>query len=217
MSDTYTPISGGLVVIFEGLDGVGKTTQLKLAQDDLEERGYRVHPTRNLGGSPIGEELRSVMLSSLARPPAVNLYLSVAIQEALGQVINEERNKGSIILLDRGPMSLVAYQSYGDKLDKTTCWRFAEEGITKLKPEQIILYNMDIEAALVRARERNQSAKADYYESKPLSYFEDVLEGLLKGADKYAASTIDASQTIEAVHDQTMALIDKLLESKLNA
>ena len=161
MSEINKAIPGGLVAIFEGLDGVGKTTQLKLAQAALEERGYNVHPSRNLGGSPIGEEVRQIMLSPIERPPAVNLYLSVAIQEALAEAIDEQRSRGSIILLDRGPMSLAAYQTYGDKLDEQTGWHFADAGIGMFKPEQVILYNMGIEAALDRARARNQSAKTD--------------------------------------------------------
>jgi len=215
MSEINKAIPGGLVAIFEGLDGVGKTTQLKLAQAALEERGYNVHPSRNLGGSPIGEEVRQIMLSPIERPPAVNLYLSVAIQEALAEAIDEQRSRGSIILLDRGPMSLAAYQTYGDKLDEQTGWHFADAGIGMFKPEQVILYNMGIEAALDRARARNQSAKTDYYESKPIGYFQGALDILLKGADKYEADTIDANQSIEVIHDQTMALIDKAIEQKL--
>jgi dTMP kinase len=217
MNKANKTVTGGLVVIFEGLDGVGKTTQLKLAQTALEEQGYSVHPTRNLGGSPIGEELRQVMLGSSERTPATGLYISVAIQEALVEVIKEKRSQGSVILLDRGPMSMVAYQSYGENLDQGIVWKFGDEGIDKLQPEQIILFDMPVAAALKRATDRSSVAKADYYESKPLSYFENVRSLLVSAANKFGAKTIDANQTIEQIHASTMTLINQAMEDKLKA
>jgi dTMP kinase len=215
MSEINKTIPGGLVAIFEGIDGVGKTTQLRLAHTDLEARGYNVHATRNLGGSAIGERLRSIMLDPTDRPPAVNLYLSAAIQEALAIEIDKERGKGSIVLIDRGPMSLVAYQSYSEKMTEQEGWHFGDSGIKMFKPEQIILYNMDIESALGRARARNQTAKTDYYESQPMSYFKGALDILLHGAEKYGAATIDANQAIDVIHNQTMALINQAIDDKL--
>src|SRR4051794_4239442 len=95
-------IDGGLVIIFEGIDGVGKTTQLNLVREELEAEGWAVYGTRNLGGTPIGEELRKTLLSSLERPETTNVYISAAIQEALVAAINGQREAGKIILLDRG-------------------------------------------------------------------------------------------------------------------
>src|ERR1700722_19360970 len=101
MSTTPQPIPGGLIVVLEGIDGVGKTTQILLAKDLLIKRGWPVYITRNLGGTPIGEELRKVMLDSLERPATTNLYLSVAIQEALAEALEIERAQGKLILMDR--------------------------------------------------------------------------------------------------------------------
>lgn len=111
MQPTPRPLTDGLLVIFEGIDGSGKTTQAKLAQDALQTAGWSsLYPSRNLGGTPIGEALRKVIKSPLERPNTTNLYISVAIQEALIKVIQSERTKGSFILMDRGPISLAAYR-----------------------------------------------------------------------------------------------------------
>ena len=69
-------MEGGLVVAFEGPDGVGKSTQLALASEELVENGWAVHATRNLGGTPIGEDLRKVMLSEHERPAETDFHLS---------------------------------------------------------------------------------------------------------------------------------------------
>ncbi len=66
MAQKAKRIEGGLVIIFEGIDGVGKTTQLELARKELEKAGWPVVTTRNMGGTPIGEALREVMMSPVA-------------------------------------------------------------------------------------------------------------------------------------------------------
>src|ERR1039458_4190816 len=111
-------ISGGFLIIFDGIDGVGKTTQLNLADQSLKAEGWPVSISRNLGGSPIGEALREVLLKPIDRPPTTDLHVSVAIQEALVPAIVTERQAGRLILMDRGPLSLAAYQIYGSGVDE---------------------------------------------------------------------------------------------------
>src|SRR5438270_2506303 len=103
-------VSGGSIIIFDGIDGVGKSTQLKLAEEVLTQNGWSTKTARNLGGTPIGEELRKVIKSDIPRPPETNLYISAAIQEALIQSMAEDRQQGKLILMDRGPLSLAAYE-----------------------------------------------------------------------------------------------------------
>lgn len=216
MSVLPRPIHNGLLVIFEGIDGVGKTTQVLLAKDLLAKQGWPVYITRNLGGTPIGEELRKVMLTTLERPSATNLYLSVAIQEALVESIQMERAKGQLILMDRGPLSLAAYEIYGGGLNEDLGWQYVDAGMQKLQPELTIIYTADVETALERAQRK--SRKADYFESKPPSFFEKVAQGYSDGAVRYPAYKaviIDAGQPIEAVHSQTMQAIEEALDKKL--
>jgi dTMP kinase len=203
------PLPDGLVIMFEGIDGVGKTTQLKLAQATLEKAGWPVLATRNLGGTPLGDELSKVVMSMLERPPLTDFYVSLAIQEPLLDVIDAARKEGRIILMDRSPLSLAAYQIYGGGVDQTLGWHHVQAGMDRLKPEAIILYETDIETALERGREH--SGKADYFESKPLDYFQKVAHGYQVAADRYHATAIDAGQAIPAIQEQTMAVIAKLL------
>lgn len=199
----------GLVVIFEGIDGVGKTTQLHLAQEALEKAGWPVMTTRNLGGTPIGEALREVIKSPLERPPMTDFYVSLAIQEPLLDVIDQARKEGKIILMDRGPLSLAAYQVYGTDILEAVGWQYVEAGMERLRPESVILYDMDAKTAL----SRKDGKKTDYFESKPLSYFQKVADGFRKAAGRYRQATIiDGAQSISSIHEQTMAAIAELLK-----
>jgi dTMP kinase len=203
----------GFLVIFDGIDGSGKTTQLNLMAENLISMGKTVKTTRNLGGTPIGEELRRVLLLPIERPPTTDLHVSIAVQEALIPALNHEKAEGSLILLDRGPMSLVAYQSFGSGLDKDLCWQFADRGLEQLKPDLIIVYDADTHTALERARQH--SASADYFESKPYDYFDRVASGFREASerykDKYNVQLIDANRDFEQIHSQTMALITRLI------
>lgn len=216
MSQVVGRIDDGLVIVFEGIDGTGKTTQLELAQAELSKEGWPLHTSRNLGGTPIGEELRRVILSPLQRPETTNLYISVAIQEALIGAIETERAHGKIILMDRGPLSLAAYEIYGSRLDPDLGWPHVEAGMAKLKPELTIIYDTDVGTALQRTHAK--PGKADYFESKSADYFERVAEGYRDAAKRYNQTCviIDAGQSIEAVHEQTAQVIRQALASHLH-
>lgn len=199
--------------MFEGIDGAGKTTQLELVQEALEADGWPVFTTRNMGGTPIGEALRKVILSDLERPPLTDFYASLAIQEPLIAVINQARKDGKVILMDRGPLSLAAYQIYGGGIDAALGWRHVESGMERIKPDGIILYDIDPGAAL--ARVRNPSKQSDYFESKPLDYFQNVADGFKEAAGRYGGvATIDAAQPIAEVHERTMAVVEDLLKNR---
>lgn len=211
MNHSGGPIKGGLVVVLEGIDGSGKTTQLRLAEASLKEQGWPVYSTRNLGGTPIGEALRQVIKSPLERPDTTNLYISVAIQEALAEVISAKRQQGHLILMDRGPLSLAAYEVYGGGLDPKLGWQHVDEGMSKLSPELTIIYETDVAVALKRLGLGTEPA--DYFESQPPDYFERVAAGYRAAAERYTGRvvTIDGSQSVQLVHDQTMAAISRLL------
>lgn len=213
MSQTAGSVDGGLLIIFEGIDGTGKTTQLELARDKLSAEGWPVQVSRNLGGTPIGEKLREIIKSPLSRPEMTNLYVSAAIQEALVETIASERQRGKVILMDRGPTSLAAYEIYGGGLRPDLVWPYVDDGMARLKPELAIIYDVDVPAALGRIKPKSGD-KADYFESQSPDYFKRVAAGYAAAAKRYGSClTIDGGQPIEAVHQQTMQAIRRTLAS----
>lgn len=202
-------IEGGLVIVFEGVDGVGKTTQLELARKELEKSGRQVTTTRNMGGTPIGEALRDVLMSAdLDRPPLTDFYVSLAIQEPLLDVIDAARAEGKVVLMDRGPISLAAYQIYGGGIDEAWGWRHVDNGMQRIRPDATILYDMDPEAALERNREHPE--KSSYFERKSPEYFRKVADGFHEAGKRYTMTAVDASRSIDQIHEKTMSVIEHL-------
>lgn len=203
--------NNGLLIVFDGIDGVGKTTQLSLVQDELVKQGKAVEASRNLGGTPIGEALREVMLSRSERPESANVYISAAIQEALIEALQAKRAGDSVILMDRGPLSLAAYEQYGSALPESLVWPLVERGMAALAPDLTIIYEADVATAVSRSKQR--ADKADYFESKPSAYFERVADGYRQAGKRYGDQVIfiDASRAIEDIHQDTMAALAKLL------
>ncbi len=203
------PLPHGLVIMFEGIDGVGKSTQLKLVQEALENAGWSVMTTRNMGGTPIGEALREVIKSPVERPPLTDFYISLAVQEPLLELIDKARSEGKVVLMDRGPLSLAAYQIYGAGIDPEFGWQHVSAAMDRISPKAVLLYGVDdVRTALGRKQGNGQ----DYFENKPDDYFVKVAEGYREAARRYGVVTmIDASRTIPQVEAATMAAITKLL------
>lgn len=209
MDENKRHIDGGVLVMFEGIDGVGKTTQLKLVEQALTQDNWRVTTSRSPGGTPIGEALRTALLEPVPRPSMTDLYIAAAIQEALIEAMDVSRDSGSVMLHDRGPLSIAAYQIYGGGIDASIGWSYVDDGMKRLKPDLVIMYTCDTKKALDRAH--SKSKEGDFFENKPLDYFEKVASGYEAVAKRYPVVTIDASQSIEAIHAQTMEHINKLL------
>lgn len=206
-------VPGGLVVFFEGIDGVGKTTQLQLAAESLRSEGWSVETTRAHGGTDIGEALREISLSDMERPVGTDLGISVAIHEALAAKVDILRQAGQVVLIDRGPFSMVAYQMYGDGLELERGWQAVEHDLSIFSPELNIVYTAAISVAEERMHKRS-GKKANYWESKPAGFFDVAQQGYMDAAERFGGTVIDAEQSIDAVHSQTMEAIRSALESK---
>lgn len=209
-------IANGLVVLFEGIDGIGKSTQLQQALQALQTDDWQVAASRNLGGSPFGEQLREVLLSPTERPPLAELHVSAAIQWALAEVVTQHREAGDVLLIDRSPLSLGAYNIYGSGVDPEIGWPYVESGMDQLRPDLVILYEGDIANAIERARA--SAGEIDYYESKSFEYFERVVEGYQEAKRRFGTliQVVNADQPIADVHRQTMTLIQKALDTAIS-
>lgn len=206
-------VPGGLVVFFEGIDGVGKSTQLEMAAKSLRGDGWAVETTRAHGGTDIGEALREVSLSDMERPVGTDFGISVAIHEALAVKVDEWRRLERIVLIDRGPFSMVAYQMYGDGLELERGWQAVEHDLGLFSPELNLVYTAALSVAADRMHQRS-GEKANYWESKPAGFFDLAQQGYMDAAERFGATVIDAERSIDAVHDETMAAIQTALKHK---
>lgn len=201
----------GLIVYFDGPDGVGKTTQLKLAEEALKTIGHAVYATRTLGGTDIGEKLREVVLLDIPRPAATDMHVTMASQYALAEDVLKRCGRGEIVLIDRSPLSIVGYQVYGDGLAKEKGYNAAQELLNVFMPDLIITYFLDEIKWQARRQNRDHAERHNYFENKPVDYHRQVAAGFREAAAHFGAQTIDASGTQDEIHQATMTLIQKKL------
>src|SRR5206468_3020522 len=131
--------------------------------------------THQLGGTEIGEALRQVMFSALPRPAITNLHISLAIYFALAQEVAKKRDEGHIILIDRSPLSLVAYQVYGDGLDEKTGYNACDASMKAFDPDTIIVYDAPLQTLQSRRGQRHKDS--DYFEQQQIDYHERTTAG----------------------------------------
>jgi dTMP kinase len=153
----------GLFVSFEGLDGSGKSTQLRLLQERLEAEGYAVTATRQPGGTPIGERIRSLLLDSrtdkLASLAELGLMFSDRAQ-SIAEVIAPALDAGQVVLCDRFTDSSEAYQGGGRQLGSQVVLDLHAALCGGLQPDLTLLLLPNFELSLARARRRNQRTVA---------------------------------------------------------
>lgn len=152
----------GYFITFEGLDGSGKTTQLRRLAATLEAEGHNVVTLRQPGGTPLGDRIRAVLLDSKSEAalgpiaPAAEMALMFADRaQSIAQIIIPALEAGSIVLCDRYTDSSEAYQGGGRQLGSERILAMHAAACDNLQPDLTILLLPSLEASLKRARRRN--------------------------------------------------------------
>lgn len=198
-----------MLISFEGVEGAGKTTQMRLLADRLEaERGLRnVLLTREPGDGPLGQELRRLALHPPQGVPVdarAELFIMLADRaQHVGLVIAPHLMAGGIVLCDRYADSSVAYQGYGRGLDTAhiqSLNAFATQG---LAPDLTVLLDLDPALGLARQHERSRM------EEERLPFHERVRAGFLAlaRAEAQRFAVISADRMPEAVHADVWAAV----------
>lgn len=168
-------------ITFEGVEGCGKSTQLRLLDERLRTLGRDVRATREPGGTPLGERLRALLLDG-ARAPldpiAEWLLFEADRRQHLAEVVRPALAAGAWVLCDRFSDSTEAYQSAGRGLD--AAFIDAVDGRVRdgLAPDLTLLYDLDAAEGLARARRRD--ARKDRFESEELAFHERVRRRFLE-------------------------------------
>ena len=168
-------------ITFEGVEGCGKSTQLRLLDERLRAESRDVRATREPGGTPLGERLRALLLDA-ARAPldpiAEWLLFEADRRQHLAEVVRPALAAGAWVLCDRFSDSTEAYQSAGRGLD--AAFIDAVDGRVRngLAPDLTLLYDIDAAEGLARARRRD--AREDRFESEELAFHERVRRRFLE-------------------------------------
>jgi dTMP kinase len=187
----------GVFVSFEGGDGVGKSTQLRLLADWLAGRGRDVVTTREPGGTPLGVELRRVVMhGDHVAPRAEALIYAADRAHHVATVIRPALERGAVVLTDRFLDSSVAYQGVGRELGAEAVERINLWGVEGLLPDLTVLLDLDPRVGLSRltgAPDRLERAGVEFHERTRRAFLDRA------AADPGRWLVVDAARSAEAI------------------
>jgi dTMP kinase len=188
-----------LFLSLDGIDGTGKSTQCRLLVNWLRGQGHKVVSCVDPGGTPLGQELRHIVLShkhAIADSCEALLFMASRAQ-LVAEVIRPALAAGQVVVSDRFLLATIAYQGYGRKLDVDQLWQVGELATGGLQPDRTFVFDLPVELARTRRHRR----AADRMESEPTDYHERVRQGFLAEASRQPGRIIvlDASPTIDEV------------------
>jgi dTMP kinase len=201
----------GLFVTFEGLDGSGKSTQLRRLQEWLEAEGFAVTATRQPGGTLIGERIRSLLLDSrtdkLASLAELGLMFSDRAQ-SIAEIITPALETGKVVLCDRFTDSSEAYQGGGRQLGSRVVLDLHAALCGGLQPDLTLLLLPNFEISLARARRRNQRTVAatgtdeNRFEKENSEFYRRVFDKYqeIAAREPSRVTAIDSDGSIDEVH-----------------
>lgn len=194
----------GKLIVFEGVEGSGKTTQLRALEHWLHADLKQEHPvvvTREPGGTSLGLGLRRLLLEGVSQIQDRAELLLYAADRAqhVEDLLKPELARGAIILCDRYTDSTIAYQGYGRGLDLNLIAQLNQIATQGLQAEVTLWLDVDAEIGLARARERGM---ADRIEQADLAFHQRVQQGFCQLAADYPQRMvrIDAQQSESNVH-----------------
>ena len=209
------------LISFEGGDGSGKTTQLKLLDNYLASRGKLCLSTREPGGTTLGEMIRKILLEAgkveIASPTELFLYLADRAQH-VHEIIRPALASGRLVLCDRFTDSTLAYQGYGRGVDLDMLRRLNQVASHGITPDVTFLLDCPVEVGLSRTAQRNMNLKSggsreDRFEQERADFHERVRRGFLElaRAEPQRIYVLDASRPTEEVHHEIKKIVDEKL------
>ena len=199
----------GKFITVEGIEGVGKTTNLDFIHQQLVAAGRDVVLTREPGGTPLGEAVRGLLLDPeyTGMDSTCELQLMFAARaEHLAKLVRPALEKGQWVLCDRFTDATYAYQGGGRGIDTGVIARLEELVQGDFRPDLTLLLDVPVAVGLARASKRGA---LDRFEQEKVEFFERVRSAYLDMAKRYPERyrVIDAGQPLEAVQQQLAAIL----------
>ncbi len=211
----------GFFLVFEGIEGCGKTTQIKMLGDYCKKKGFPCVVTREPGGTPIGEEIRKIFLHSdnveITHLTELLLITASRIQH-LQQVIQPALDNNSIVICDRFFGATQAYQGYAGGISLELINKSHELFLGNIKPDMTILLDCPVETGIKRSRARNllegKEKKEGRFEDKVIAFHEQVRHGYLDLAaeDRERVKIVDSIKPIDEIHSEICLLFENRLK-----
>ncbi len=205
-----------MFITFEGIEGVGKTTQLKAMAEMFKQAGLLVLMTREPGGTPMGEEIRNVLLVhryERVAPLTELLLMFAARAQHVDTVIRPALAQGRIVLCDRFVDATYAYQGGGRGVSFDLIRRLELLVLGDFKPDLTLLFDAPVEIGLNRIKARDPVQ--DRIEQEKLDFFERVRVAYLScvEVDPKRYRIIDASQSLETVQQGVSQIATEIIQN----
>lgn len=209
-------MAGGIFVSFEGIEGCGKSTQLSLLAQELQRRGVKVVTTREPGGTPLGEEIRALLLNPAFSPtPWAELFLLEAARAQLvATVIRPGLEEGAWVLADRFSDSSLAYQAGGRGLPWAQVRALNRMATGGLVPHRTLVLTLPVSQALTRARNRaSTQASNRRFEDEAEAFHRRVARAFQRLAtqEPQRVRMVDGRGSPSQVHARVLKELSELL------
>ena len=188
----------GKFITLEGMDGAGKSTHIPMIVELLQARGVEVVSTREPGGTPLGEKLRTLLLHESMHPETETLLMFAARREHIANVIEPALARGAYVLSDRFTDATYAYQCGAkgvlpSKIKQLETWAQGD-----LRPDATLLFDVPVEISLQRLA---SAREPDKFERENAQFFDKLRQAYLQRAaeNPHIFHIIDATQSIEKV------------------
>ncbi len=206
----------GRFITFEGGEGTGKSTHIRRLAERLKAQARELLLTREPGGTPEAEAIRNLLVSGEASrwSATAEALLNYAAREThLVQAIRPALERGAIVLCDRFMDSTRAYQGHAGDCPMAFIDALEKAIVGATRPDLTLVFDLDPQAGLSRAKGRTDLTVEDRYERKGLAFHQRVREGFLNiaRADPKRCRIIDAERELEAVSAQVWALASEAL------
>ncbi len=206
-------------ITFEGIEGSGKTTQVRLLSEHLTAKGVQHVVTREPGGTVIGEKVRALLLDPQSRgivPVSELLLYGAARSQHIEEIIEPALADGRVVVCDRFTDATVAYQGYGRQIPLNVIRVVNSLACADIKPDLTILLDLDPEKGLLRARERNRTSGATAttrFDDEEIAFHRRVRDGYLEIAREETSRVrvVSAEPPPEKVAKQILSVVSRRL------
>lgn len=212
-------LTRGLFITFEGGEGAGKSTQIRMLAATLGASGREVVVTREPGGSPGAEAIRHVVLSGAAEPfgPEMEAVLFAAARaDHIDRTIRPALERGAVVLSDRFVDSSRVYQGVTGGLDRSFMEELERATVEDMMPDLTLILDIDPEEGMRRAGARRGASEADRFEKEGLSLHRRRRKAFLEiaKAEPKRCKVIDASRPVEKIAAEIAGVVGEVVERK---
>ena len=203
-----------MFIVFDGMDGAGKTTQIDLFVDWLESKGHDVVRCKDPGDTEIGRRMRQLLLDqhelSISMRAELLMFMT-ARSQLVEEIIKPALAAGKTVVCDRYVFSTVVYQGYGGGIEPETVWQLNDFATDGCMADLTLLFIVRPETALERL-----GTKLDRVESRGVDYFAKLREGFVKESKRWPQSVelIDGELSVESIQQEIRRLSLPVLDDQ---